>query len=331
MSIEFIAEIGGNFKTIDEGIALVDAAIESGADAVKLQTFKAETIASPSAVFHLENTGLRNQRELFRALELSESLHQDLFTYCKKQSIEIFSTPSHVSDLILLERLGVSRYKTGSDDAVNIPFLEQIAKLGKPLIYSTGMCTLTEVVESVEAIRLAGCNDLTILHATSCYPLHDSDANLLAIRTLKKRFPDCRVGYSCHATDPLVAYTAVVLGATVIEKHFTLDKKACGPDHMLSATPEEFAWLVSSSRRLHQLLGNGAKMPVESELQHRGHNRKSVVFARDMSKGERIEPTDLDIKRPGYGLPPKALSSLIGKTLIVDVLSDDLVVPDNFQ
>lgn len=320
-----VAEIGGNFIDYNTAVDLIDQAKKSGADAVKLQTYRADTIASKQAMFDMENTGITLQKDYFRKYELSEEIHRKVFEYAKKRGLDIFSTPSHMTDVEMLERLGTDIYKIGADDATNIPFLKNIAKLKKPIMLSTGMCTLHEVHDAVEAILEEGNSDIIIMHVVSLYPTAQQFVNLEAIRTLQKEFPQFTIGYSDHTLGIDSCIFAAVMGAKVIEKHFTYDKKADGPDHILSATYEEMKQLVEKIRLFEQMRGNGIKMPMGDEIKNRKNNRKSVVNVRTIKKGERIQETDIDIKRPGSGIPPKYSNLLVGKKAIRDIDKDSLL------
>lgn len=320
-----IAEIGGNFMTFEEAKILIDAAADCGVDAVKLQTYEAHTHVSKHAMFDMENTGVTSQLELLKSLEIDESLHKKVFDYAGSKGLDWFSTPSHEIDIALLERCNVGVHKIGSDDAVNIPFLRSVARTGKPVMLSTGMCTLEEVKESVDAILSTGNDQLILLHAITSYPTHPDNVNLRAMQTLMETFPDLDIGYSDHTLSPVAALCAVAMGARVIERHFTHDKNADGPDHALSSDPAEMKWLVDAIREFEKMRGNGIKRPAASEKTTRINNRKSVVMAKAAKKGERLTAEHLWLKRPGYGIQPKYYDRLIGRTLAVDLGEDDVL------
>lgn len=323
--IYIIAEIGGNFTTYEQAVMLIDAAKEAGADAVKLQTYQAETLSSKKAIFDMENTGVVSQFELFEQYSVGEELHRQVFSYAKEKGLDIFSSPSHKNDVDMLERLGCDAYKIGSDDAVNLPLLRYIAALGKPVIYATGMCTLDEVRESVDAMLAEGNEQITILHAITAYPTHAEDVNLKAIQTLKAAFPYLSVGYSDHTMGTTACICAAAMGAEVLEKHFTYDKHADGPDHMHSADPKEFRAIVDAVREFEVMRGHGIKMPSKAEHGTRINNRKSIVLCRDIKAGECIEEASVDIKRPGYGIAPKFFSQIIGRRAGRDLQKDDVL------
>lgn len=324
-----IAEIGGNFTTFDQARRLIDAAHECGVDAVKLQTYRADTIASTKAIFDMENTGIVSQHELFRKYEVDEVLHLEVFRYAESKDLDWFSTPSHETDVDLLEKCGVGAHKIGSDDAVNLPFLRYVARTGKPMLLSTGMCTLDEVRESVEVILSEGNMQLTLLHAITSYPTHPENVNLAAMQTLMDAFPQLNIGYSDHTLSPIACLCAVAMGARVIEKHFTYDKKADGPDHMLSADPADMKWLVEAVRSFEIMRGSGVKCPAESEKTTRLNNRKSVVLNRNVKAGERLTMQDIAVKRPGFGIGPKYFEQVLGRTVATDLEKDAVLTWDD--
>jgi len=317
-----IAEIGGNFTTFEQARRLVDEASACGADAVKLQTYRAETLSSKAAIFDMENTGITSQFNLFRKYEIAAALHDEVFAYAEQKGLDWFSSPSHQSDVDVLEKCGVGVHKIGSDDAVNLPFLRYVARTGKPVILSTGMCTLDEVRESVEAIQAEGNQQLILLHAITSYPTHPEDVNLRAMQTLMQAFPGLDVGYSDHTLSPVACLCAVAMGARVIERHFTYDKKADGPDHMLSADPQEMKWLVDAIRAFEIVRGSGIKQPADSEQTTRRNNRKSVVLQHALKAGAAIVAEDIAVKRPGYGIQPKFYEALVGRKVRHDMAAD---------
>lgn len=324
-----IAEIGGNFTTLEEARRLIDEAAVCGVDAVKLQTYRAETLSSKAAIFDMENTGVTSQFDLFRKYQIDEELHREVFAYAQSKGLDWFSSPSHESDVDMLERCGVGAHKIGSDDAVNLPFLRYLARTGKPIILSTGMCTLDEVRDSVEAILGEGNERLILLHAITSYPTHPENVNLAAMQTLMKEFPALDVGYSDHTLSPVACLCAVAMGARVIERHFTYDKRAAGPDHMLSADPGEMKWLVDAVRSFEVMRGSGIKRPADSELSTRRNNRKSLVLVGFVKAGQRLGVADVAIKRPGYGIPPKFRDQVVGRTLARDMDGDAVLSWDD--
>jgi len=322
--IYIIAEIGGNFTSFTEAKALVDAAYACGVDAVKLQTFRAETVASKNALFNMENTGITSQYELFRKYEIDEDLHRKVFEHIASLGLDWFSTPSHETDVEMLERLGVEAYKIGSDDAVNIPFLKYLAKKMKPIILATGMCTLEEVRESVSTIQGEGNSNIILLHAVTSYPTHPEHVNLLAMKRMMKEF-DLPIGYSDHTFGTVACVAAASMGAAVLEKHFTLDKNADGPDHMLSADPAEMKSLVDQVRLVERMMGSGIKMPSDSERITRLNNRKSIVANRVLQPGDQLTPDVISVKRPGNGIAPRYFEMVSGRTVAREMAADEVI------
>ena len=313
-----VAEIGGNFTTYEEAVSLIDYAKVCGVDAVKLQTFKAHTLASRRAMFDMENTGRVSQYELFLKYQIDESLHRRIFEHATLKDVMIFSTPSAHDDVDFLESLHIPAYKIGSDDAANLPFLQYVAQKHKPVILSTGMCTMEEVREAVSTILATGNEQLILLHCVSSYPARAREVNLRAIQTMAQEF-DVPTGYSDHAIGNEICLAAVAIGAHLIEKHFTLDKHANGPDHRLSADPTDLVGLVKGIRAIEAALGNGIKRPASSEESPRRNNRKGVVAVRSIPRGQKITREMIGIKRPGIGIAPKDLEVVIGRAARVDI------------
>jgi N,N'-diacetyllegionaminate synthase len=281
-----IAEIAGNFSNLGEAKKLIDGAVYAGADAVKLQTYKADTLASKKAKYEMENTGNVSQYELFKEGELSEEEHLEIYKYANEKNIDIFSTPSHIDDVKLLEKLGTKVYKIGSDDSYNLPFIEEVAKLHKPIMVATGMRTIYEVDEIVNTIMKTGNKNFMLFHAVTSYPTPYELANLNVIKTMLDRYPNIVIGYSDHTIGWQCSYAARVMGAIVIERHFTLDRNANGSDHILSSTPEELKLLIDAIRIFEQAKGDGIKMPVGQELINRKNNSKSIVLNKNIKKNE---------------------------------------------
>lgn len=325
-----IAEIGYNFNTLAEAEASIDAAVKCGVDAVKFQTFKAETVTSRHTAFPAE-AGAGNQFDEFKRYELSEEAHERLFQYSRKRGMLVFSTPSHFDDVTLLERLDVPVYKIGSDDLTNLPFLKYVAERKKPVIFSTGMGTLAEADEAVRTLRGAGNEQLIMLHCVSNYPIRDLRAmNLNVIRTLRQVF-NMPVGFSDHTTTLSTALGAVALGACVVERHFTLDKKIEAPDAPFSTDPAEMAALVRAIRELEQALGDGVKAPTPTEQAMRLETRKSAIARRDIPAGQAITEDMIIMKRPGTGIPPKLLPLLLGRRPKQPIRADDVITWEKLE
>lgn len=320
-----IAEIGGNFKTFEEAKDLIDAAKYSGSNAVKLQTFKADTLASKKAKYQMENTGNVSQYDLFKEYEIGKELHEKVYEYSKKLGLDIFSTPSHEDDLAMLESIGTNVYKIGSDDSNNLNFITKVASLQKPIIVATGMCTLKEVDEIVDAITKTGNDNFAILHAITSYPTEYDIANLNVIKTFKNRYPGVVIGYSDHTIGMQCSLAARTIGADIIERHFTMDRNAEGPDHILSSDPEEMKFLVDSIRIIEKALGSGNKMPVKQEMINRNNNRKSIVVKIDIRKGMTISSENICVKRPGHGIEASKFNSILGLTVNKDLAVDEVI------
>ena len=307
-----VAEIGYNFNTLEEGKASIDAAVAAGVDAVKFQSFKAETVTSRHTDFPTEAGGV-NQFEEFKRYEMSQEAHRVLFDHAREQGTVVFSTPGYYDDVDLLEALDAPVHKVGSDDLTNLPFLAYVASIGRPIIFSTGMGTLTEVSEAFDTIVATGNRQIVILHCASNYPIKDPRVvNLNAIRTLRRTF-GVPVGFSDHTMTTTSALGAVALGASVIERHFTLDKKLDAPDAFFSADPAEMTALVSAIRELECALGDGVKRPSDTERDMRLETRKSVVARVDIGRGELITQEKIIVKRPGIGIPPKHAALMVGR------------------
>jgi len=326
--VYIIAEIGGNFQDLSTAIRLIDLAREAGVDAVKFQHFRADTITSKKAIFEMENTGIVSQYELFKKYELSENLTKEIFSYCREKQITAFSTPSHQMDVDLLEKFNVPAYKIGSDDAINIPFLKYVARIGKPVLLSTGMCTMSEVQHSVDAILEEGNNQIILFHCVTNYPAHIEAVNLRAMKSMQECF-NFPVGYSDHTLGIDTCYAAAVLGASILEFHFTYDKEAEGPDHMLSKDYAEVVALVKKVKELPVLLGDGVKRPAETEMNTKRNNRKSLVLTKVIKVNEKITSQNIEIKRPGYGISCKHYYNVLGKTANRNLDADDVLTWDD--
>lgn len=317
-----IAEIGANFSDVEEARHQIEAAANAGCDAVKLQTFRADTLVRRDAMFTFEDGSRVSQHDFFRARELSREVHLELKAHCEANGVAFFSTPSHREDMDLLESVGVQLYKIGSDDLTNLPFIETVAKTGKPVILSTGMCSLGEVEEAVSRFEATGNRDLVLLHCLVGYPAPRHEANLRVVETLRQAF-QVPVGFSDHTPGTLAATLAVALGACVVEKHFTLDRSAGGPDNDTSLEPDEMAALVRDLRQVAATLGDGIKRIQPGEVKWREAARKSLVTARPIRMGERITPEMVAVKRPSDGLHPRHFWDVLGKAPCRDMAADE--------
>ena len=320
-----IAEIGGNFTNFDEAKKLVDLAYESGVDAVKLQTYKADTIVTKTAKFDLDNVGEMVQHELFEKYQIDFELHKKVFNYIDSKGLDWLSTPSHKTDVDMLDKLGVSSHKLGADDATNLPLVKYVAQTGKPILLSSGMCTLEEVRDMIDACLSVGNDKIILFHTVSNYPTYPDQVNLLAMQTLKKEFSFLTIGFSDHTIGTSACFAAACMGAEVVEKHFTHDKNADGPDHQLSANPIEMKEIVDKIREFEVMKGTGAKRPVGKEITNRIKNRKSIVSIKPIKKGEKFTLENIDIKRPGHGIEPKYFEIILGKTAFRDIDADEVL------
>lgn len=315
-SIQIIAEIGVNHNgCTDLAKKMIDAAVGSGATAVKFQTFRAETLAdkhTPKVKYQQSTTDIKESHyEMLKKLELSEEQHIEIFEYCKHKKIEFLSTPYDVKSAEFLTKLGVSQFKVASADIVDLPLHEYIASTKIPTLIALGMATYDEIDDVVEIYRKNKCQ-FTLLHCVSNYPCKESSLNLSVIPELSKKYK-CEVGYSDHSSAPFASFLAISLGAKVIEKHFTLDKKLPGPDHKASSTPNEFKEMVDLINRAKIILGDKIKICQIEEMEMAKVSRKSITFSKNVKKGTVITSEMLTNMRPGTGLKPKFLSTLIGK------------------
>lgn len=315
MSCYLIAEIGVNHAgSVTLAKKMVDAAKKSGADAVKFQTFTAEKLVSAKTpkVKYQESTTDKDEShfQMIKDLEFSYEDHIPVFEYCNQLGIDFISTPYDVESAEFLISIGVKIFKTASADIVDLSLQRFIAQHAEQAIVSTGMATLGEIERVVDIYRKSKCQ-LTLLHCVSNYPCATESFNLNVLTTLKHAFM-CDVGYSDHALGHLPAVAAVALGATIVEKHFTLDKSMIGPDHKASSDPKEFAELVLSIRQTETALGSPIKSVQEEEKQMREVSRKSLFLNRDVQKGESLTYDMFELKRPGTGLYEVELSSIVG-------------------
>lgn len=325
MKTFIIAEAGVNHNGDEKlALALVEAAAKSGADAVKFQTFSANKLTrrgAEKAEYQKQATGEGDQHAMLKALEMSESLHRRLFAHCREFGIEFMSTAFDEEALDFLVDLGIKRIKVASGEITNAPLLRHMAGKGLPLIVSTGMAGLDEVVAAVDIIRAARiarglaeplAEIVTILHCTSNYPTENADVNLRAMNTIA-RATGLPVGYSDHTLGLAVSTGAVALGATVIEKHFTLDSDLPGPDQKASLEPDQLGALVRQIRDVEAALGSDVKAPTASELPVRDLVRRSVTTVRSLITGATIGKDDVTLMRPGTGISPLDLDKVIGR------------------
>lgn len=350
-----IAEVGVNHNgSIDTAMQLIDAAVDAGADAVKFQTFKAEQVVSrdaPKAEYQIKTTGAgESQFEMIKQLELDEPAHRKLVNYCKKQGIEFLFTPFDMESVdMLMNTFNLPRLKISSGDITNAPLLLKAAQSGKPVILSTGMSTLGEIEAALSVLAFgytqAGKNPslkafqeayfseagqralqekVVLLHCTTEYPAPFEEVNLRAMDTLHAAF-GLPVGYSDHTLGIAVSIAAVARGASVIEKHFTLDRNLPGPDHKASLEPGELKAMVQSIRQVETALGSALKFPTPSEIKNIPAARKSIVAAKDIKKGELFTKDNITVKRTGAGISPMNYWQLIGTTACKNYKKDEMV------
>ena len=320
-----IAEAGVNHNgSIELAKELIDAAKDAGVDAVKFQTFKTENLLSKNIVVPKHVGSKESLFDTIRGLELSEEAHYVLSKYCKQKGIVFMSTPMDNNSVDLLEDIGVPVFKVASCDLDNLPLLKYISKTEKPIILSTGMGSISEVGEAIEVIKSNGNADIILLHCVSAYPPKVEDVNLRAMETLRTAFK-LTVGYSDHTIGINIPLAAVALGAKVIEKHFTLDKNMEGPDHAVSADPDDLERLVSGIREIEESFGTGLKVPSKDEIEMRRSFRKSIVAITDIKKGATIMPEMLSLKRPGTGISPKYFDFIAGRKAERDINKDVLL------
>jgi len=324
-----IAEAGVNHNgRLDLALKMVDEAKRAGADIVKFQTAIPERVISKyadKAEYQKETTGNEeSQLEMCRRIHLKLSDYDIIKEYCEEVGIEFLSTPFDLESIDYLEKLGMKLWKIPSGEITNLPYLIKIAKTGKPVIMSTGMAELKEVEEAVNVLKEGGAGEITLLHCTTEYPAPFDSVNLKAMNTLREKL-GTKVGYSDHTTGIEVVVAAVSLGATVIEKHFTLNRNLEGPDHKASLEPEELEVMVNKIRIIEKALGDGIKRAAEAEKKNIAIARKSIVAAKDIKKGEILSEDNITTKRPGNGISPMQWFEVLGTEAIRDFGEDELI------
>ena len=326
-----IAEAGVNHNGLMESAKrLIDVAAEAGADFVKFQTFKAETLVTRTAdkaEYQKEMTNENEtQFEMIKKLELDRNAHDKLIEYCKQKDIQFLSSAFDHDSIALLAELDIPLFKIPSGEITNLPYLRSIGKMGKPIIMSTGMSTLDEVSDALNVLIESGAEkeQITILHCNTEYPTPMEDVNLKAMLTVGNKL-GVSIGYSDHTLGIEIPIAAVAMGATVIEKHFTLDRTLPGPDHAASLEPDELKAMVSAIRNIEKAKGNGVKRPSKSETKNIPIARKSIVAKKTIKKGERFSEENLTVKRPGSGISPMNWDDILGKTSAREYQADDLI------
>ena len=331
MSTFIIAEAGVNHNgSIDLACQLIDVASQAGANAIKFQTFKAENLVlrdTQKADYQKQSKILdESQFEMIKKLELGVEDHKKLIKYCKKKGIVFLSSPFDNESIELLNKLKLEIFKIPSGEINNLPYLRCIGALNKKLILSTGMSTLKDIEEALEILINSGTykKNITILHANTMYPSPMEDVNLRAMQTIKNKF-EVDVGYSDHTLGIEIDIAAVAMGASMIEKHFTLDKTMEGPDHKASLDPIELREMIKSIRNVEKAIGSGVKVVTESEKPNIDFVRKSIVAKKDIKKGEVFTDNNLTTKRPAVGVSPMQWDSIIGKAAQRNYRKDELL------
>jgi len=331
MSVFIIAEAGVNHNgSIVLAYKLIDVAVESGADAVKFQTFKAENVVSKNAQkadYQKQTTdALESQFDMIKKLELDVETHKELIAYCQEKDIMFLSTPFDHESINLLSDLGLKIFKIPSGEITNLPYLRHIGSLGKKVILSTGMSNLGEVGDALNILINAGTSkdNITVLHANTMYPTPMEDVNLNAMLTIQKEF-GVDIGYSDHTLGIEVDIAATAMGASCIEKHFTIDKTMVGPDHKASLDPQELKDMVTAIRNIEKALGSSEKKPSPSESVNIEVARKSIIANRPIKKGEIFNKDNITVKRPGSGISPMKWDEVLGSKANKQYVEDELI------
>lgn len=327
-----IAEAGVNHNgSIDLAKKLIDVAYEAGVDAVKFQTFKASNLVSKNAKkaqYQKKNMndGDDSQFNMLKKLELDINTHQELISYCNSKNIMFLSTPFDHDSIELLNGLGLEIFKIPSGEITNLPYLRHIGKLNKKVILSTGMTDIGEIEDALDILIEAGTKkeNITVLHANTMYPTPMEDVNLIAMVTIANTF-DIAYGYSDHTLGIEVPTAAIAMGASCIEKHFTLDKTMEGPDHKASLEPDELKAMVSAIRNIELALGSSVKKPSKSETPNIQIARKSIVAKSAIKKGDILSEENLTIKRPGTGMSPMRWDEIVGSVALKNYEVDELI------
>ena len=324
-----IAEAGVNHNgSFELAKKMVDAAKEAGVDYVKFQTFNPQKLVSKyaeKAKYQKETTGSdETQLQMLQKLTLTEDNFLSLRDYCKEVGIGFISTPFDLDSIAFLETFDMDFWKVPSGEVTNLPYLEAIARTKRKVVMSTGMCDMNEIQDAMEVLNKNGTTEITLLHCNTQYPTPYEHVNLSAMSTIKDTLHK-EVGYSDHTQGIEVPIAAVAMGATVIEKHFTLDKNMEGPDHKASLDPTELKQMVSAIRNIEKAIGNGLKEPSSSELTNKAVARKSIVASREIKQGEILSEYNLTTKRPGTGISPMKWYEVIGKAAARDFSEDEII------
>lgn len=333
MKTLIIAEAGVNHNgELEMARRLVEVAAQSGADFVKFQTFKADRLVTRHAAkadYQRQLTaGDESQYDMIHRLELTPEMHVALIEHCRRQGIRFLSTGFDIESLDLLAGLGIPLFKIPSGEITNLPYLQHTGRMGKPVILSTGMADMAEIGAALDVLEQAGTprRQITVLHCNTEYPTPMRDVNLRAMLSIRDAY-GVQVGYSDHSAGIEVSIAAVALGATVIEKHFTLDRNLPGPDHQASLEPGQLKAMVAAIRNIELALGDGVKRPSPSEAKNIPIARKSLVAACPIRAGEPFTLDNLAVKRPGMGVSPMRLNEMLGRVAGRDFQTDELIEP----
>jgi len=331
MKTLIIAEAGVNHNgEIDLACKLIDVAAESGADFVKFQTFSTSRLTTRNAgkaeYQRLATGETESQYAMLQRLELTRSDHEALIQRCQECGVEFLSTGFDIPSIDMLVELGMQQFKIPSGEITNLPYLRHVGRYNKPVILSTGMSTLDEIESALKILETAGTSHdkISVLHCNTEYPTPMTDVNLRAMLTIRDTFK-VAVGYSDHTLGVEAAIAAVALGATVIEKHFTLDRNLPGPDHQSSLEPDELKMMVTAIRNVELALGDGIKRPSPSELKNKSAVRKSLVAASAIRAGDTFSPSNLAVKRPGTGLSPMCWDEVLGRKALRNFQVDEMI------
>lgn len=324
-----IAEAGVNHNgSFELAKQLVDKAVWAGADCIKFQTFNSKNLVSKNAQkaeYQKKTTdSSESQLDMLKKLELTKEQFTELRSYCNQKGIIFLSTPFDLESIDFLASIGVKTWKVPSGEITNYPFLRAIGQRKESVIMSSGMCTLEEVRDAVNVLKEFGTTNITLLHCTTEYPAPYDSVNLKAMQTLQKEF-GYKVGYSDHTNGIEIPVAAVAMGATVIEKHFTLDKNMEGPDHKASLEPEELRQMILSIRNVEAAIGDGIKQPSQAEKKNIAIARKSIVAACEIKKGEVFTENNLTAKRPGNGISPMQWNNVLGKVAKREFSEDEII------
>ncbi len=329
MSVYIIAEAGVNHNgSYETACHLVDAAKEAGADCIKFQTFKAENLVSHNArkaEYQVRETGDSSQQDMLKKLELSFEDFSRLKAYCDEVGIQFLSTPFDFDSIAFLNSIDMPFWKIPSGEVTNLPYLLALARTGKPVVMSTGMCEITEIEAALKVLKENGTREIRLLHCNTEYPTPFEDVNLKAMQTMRDAF-HLEVGYSDHTKGIEIPIAAVALGATIIEKHFTLDHHMEGPDHKASLEPDELKAMVTAIRHLEKAMGTGNKTPSPSEKKNITVARKSIVAKHKIIKGDILTEENITTKRPGSGISPMCWFDVLGSRAVRSFAEDEQIV-----